>query len=144
MKIKTRELQGAALDWAVAKCMTGGELFQSGRVAHAVVLHSVGGTVAPYFINNNGVIRCAFEPSTDWLQGGPIIEREGISIARDAEDLCWQAVIDCHLGSMFGPNLCGSFWHESPTPLVAAMRCYVASKLGPEMDVPVEFEERAE
>jgi len=42
MKIKTSELQGAALDWAVAKCMTGGELFQSGRVAHAVVLDSVG------------------------------------------------------------------------------------------------------
>jgi len=135
--MKTSELQGPALDWAVAKCMTGGELFQSGRVAHVVVLHSVGGTVSPYF--HNGVIRCAFEPSTDWAIGGPIIEREGISIVRDEGDLCWQAVIDCHSGSMFGSNLCGSFWHEGPTPLIAAMRCYVASKLGEEVEIPEEL-----
>ena len=64
--MKTNELTGAALDWAVAKCMTGGEIFQSGRVAHAVVLHVVGGTTAPYFVKDSGVVRCAFEPSTDW------------------------------------------------------------------------------
>jgi hypothetical protein len=106
MKIQTHNLQGAALDWAVAKAI--GEY-------RPVAL--------PHY-------------STDWSQGGPIIEREGISIVRDEGDLCWQAVIDCHSGSMFGSNLCGSFWHEGPTPLIAAMRCFVASKLGDEVEVP--------
>ena len=39
------------------------------------------------------------------------------------------------------------WWHVSttptygygPTPLIAAMRCYVASKLGDEVEVPVEL-----
>lgn len=28
---------------------------------------------------------------------------------------------------------------EGPTPLIAAMRCYVASKLGDEVDIPEEL-----
>jgi hypothetical protein len=140
MKIKTSELTGPALDLAVSQCMTGGELFQSGRVAHAVILHSVGGTLAPYFVKASGVVRCVFEPSTNWSQGGPIIEREKISTVSDEGDLYWQAVIDCQSGAMLGPNLCGSFWHEGPTPLIAAMRCYVASKLGNEVEIPEELE----
>jgi hypothetical protein len=105
--MKTSELQGPALDWAVKE-------IEDGRT--------------------DGIKN--YSPSTNWAQGGPIIAREGISIVRDEGDLCWQAVIDCHSGSMFGSNLCGSFWHEGPTPLIAAMRCYVASKLGEEVEIP--------
>ena len=123
--MKTNELTGAALDWAVAKCMTGGELFQSGRVAHAVVLHSVGGSMAPYFVKDSGVVRCVFEPSTNWAQGGPIIERERFVI--EPWGLHWVASVSrCIL-------------HHGPTPLTAAMRCYVASKLGGEIDIPEEL-----
>ena len=73
------------------------------------------------------------EFSTTWSQGGPIIEREGISLCY-AED-----------------NPKGMEWFaytpiQSPdddvifaaTPLVAAMRCYVASKLGDTVEVPDE------
>jgi hypothetical protein len=61
-----------------------------------------------------------FSPSTNWAQGGPIIEREEISVELQREDL-WQA------NKWKGrPN---AFWHGSgDKPLVAAMRCYVASK----------------
>jgi hypothetical protein len=127
MKIQTGELQGAALDWAVAKCMTGGELFQAGRIAHAVVLHSVGGTVTPYFISHNGVIRCAFEPSTDWAQAGPIIEREGLCLNYDPFSKRWNCstkVLDSY---------------HADTPLVAAMRCFVVGKLGDEVETPEEL-----
>jgi hypothetical protein len=110
MKIKTSELTGAALDWAVAKCEGTEHLFAG---------HEVG----------------RLRYTTDWAQGGPIIEREGISLAcrpKDARGL-WCAVL--------GPNrfLSPDFEGYGPTPLVAAMRCYVASRLGEEVDVPDEL-----
>ena len=66
-----------------------------------------------------------FKPSTDWSQAGPIIERE-IARLEDLGDEGWEA---CGYG----------FTATGPTPLIAAMRCYVASKLGDEVDVPDEL-----
>ena len=64
---------------------------------------------------------CGFY-STDWADGGPIIEREKINLWTEGYD--WEA-------TQYGK------WQEwGPTPLIAAMRCYVASKLGDEVDVP--------
>ena len=65
----------------------------------------------------------AYKPSEDWAQGGLIIEREWISVF--VEDDTWKA-----------SNSWGHFPLEGPTPLVAAMRCYVASKLGQEVEIP--------
>jgi hypothetical protein len=124
--MKTSELIGPALDWAVAKCMTGGEIFQSGRVAHAVVLHVVGGTTAPYFVKDSGAARCAFEPSTSWAQGGPIIEREKIAVWFSKNN--WNSQMRDTSAKM-----------EGPTPLIAAMRCYCASKLGDYVEIPEEL-----
>lgn len=94
MKIKANELQGAALDWAVAKSA---------------------GNTGNFTIDG-------YSPSTEWAQGGPIIEREKITIE-------WT-----------GENWMGYIWHDAeffgPTPMIAAMRCYVASMLGDEVDVP--------
>lgn len=126
MKIKTNELIGPALNWAVSTCLTGGELFQSGRVAHKVTLHCVGGVMGTYFMKDSGVVRCEFDPSTNWMHGGPIIERE-------VEQLC-----DDHEHGWVAYNREGVHL-RGPTPLIAAMRCYVASKLGDEVDVPEEL-----
>ena len=73
-----------------------------------------------------------YEYSTDWAVGGPIIEREGIAMTKmqDAE-VSWSADSN--------PWEDWSTIHEGPTPLIAAMRCYVASKLGDEVDVPKEL-----
>jgi hypothetical protein len=67
-----------------------------------------------------------FAPATQWEHGGPIIERERIRL--DPRGL-WCAAHDTHE------------WTEStgPTPLIAAMRCYVASKLGDEVEIPEEL-----
>jgi hypothetical protein len=62
------------------------------------------------------------EYSTDWAHGGLIIERENISTDKDHD--CWNASID------------GPAYYSGPTPLIAAMRCYVASKLGYEVEIP--------
>ena len=112
MKIKTSELTGAALDWAVSKCGGGGNFPASFKTAH-----------------QNG--RANY--STNWAQGGPIIEREGISVGDQThvegqpEHSAWYAT-----------NRKGAYGFGT-TPLIAAMRCYVASKLGDEVDVPEEL-----
>lgn len=125
MKIKTSELQGAALDWAVAKAAD----YLSRLGDHWMV------TLPGVHARMNFVPgpRCVFSPSTRWAQGGPIIEREGIEltmprlITRDK----WCAT-----------RIEGSSVSEEngPTPLVAAMRCYVASQMGDEVEVPEELQ----
>lgn len=108
--MKVNELTGAALDWAVAKC----EGFD--------------------LLNIYGHIRMDFCPrySTDWAQGGPIIEREGLYICltplAETPDEKWMAT-----------DKYGQITEYGPTPLIAAMRCYVASKLGDEIDLPKEL-----
>jgi hypothetical protein len=112
MKIKTSELTGAALDWAVAKCE------------------------GIYFENFEEFEMYAGDYSTDWVYGGPIIEREEIGIKRNApcsNGRQWEAS-----GSITAKGA-GYQFAYGPTPLIAAMRCYVASKLGDEVDVPEEL-----
>lgn len=67
-------------------------------------------------------------PSTAWEQGGPIIERERITVqAMDyAHRNDWQASTDAFVTTA----------HAGDTPLIAAMRAYVASKLGETVELP--------
>ncbi len=102
MKQKTSELTGRALDRAVAVAEYGYD--------------------ADYKTNRY---------STDWSHGGPIIEREGISVDRMGG--AWTADISDSVGGYIEHTESG------PTPLIAAMRCYVASKLGDEVEIPEEL-----
>jgi hypothetical protein len=69
-----------------------------------------------------------YVPTEDWAQGGPIIEHEGMQIWKGQE---WCAAFG---NSINTPDFfCGS------SPLIAAMRCYVANKLGHEVDIPKEI-----
>lgn len=69
-----------------------------------------------------------FSPSTQWHWGGPIIEREGMQVQPFKHRNLWIAYID-------KPYAHG----DGPTPLIAAMRCYVASRLGDTIEVPEEL-----
>jgi len=118
--MKTSELTGHALNWAVAKC-EGYEIVRMRGNEITFLDRTEDGALSERHINY----------STDWAQGGPIIEREWIEI--------------CHLnnGEWRGQ------WYEQATdkihreygdtPLIAAMRCYVASKLGDEVEIPKEL-----
>lgn len=75
--------------------------------------------------------------STDWAQGGPIIEREGIAVWRGHGK--WHGSIP---GDSSYPGDSGyidtdDMWSKGsgPTPLIAAMRAYVASKFGEEVEL---------
>lgn len=69
--------------------------------------------------------RTHWQPSNNWAQSGSIIERERLHICPDDDQ--WVVHKD---GLVFG---------YGRTPLVAAMRCYITSKLGPEVEVPDEL-----
>jgi hypothetical protein len=116
MKIKTSELTGAALDWAVAKC--------DGPNSMASCYYDED---APVCLEEWP--ESLWEPSTNWAQGGPIIEREWIDL-HCVNDSLWE--VEC-------PAPGGLAMQNGPTPLIAAMRCYCASKLGHEVDVPDEL-----
>jgi hypothetical protein len=123
MKHKVSELEGALLDAAVAKAegLTFDLIDEAFAEAHAIQACV---TVA------RGLDVEAYVPSELWQDGGPIIERERISLmfigARG-----WSANFDQHFdeGSQDDP-------HTGPTPLIAAMRAYVASKFGEEVELP--------
>ena len=68
------------------------------------------------------------EYSTKWSEGGPIIEEEGISINSHLDGYEW-----------FARDYWGLNEHAAETPLVAAMRCYVAGNLGEDVNVPEEL-----
>ena len=124
--MKTSELIGPALDWAAAKCES--LLLGTDPFGLAPII------AAPVFVRN-------YSPSTDWAQGGPIIEREGIDIQQVfcymegsfSEPCGWQAIRHTKGGPINPPK------QIAGTPLIAAMRCYVASKLGDEVEVPDEL-----
>jgi hypothetical protein len=125
--MKTSELTGAALDWAVAKCESLDCYIEDG------VVHLKGqpfDTDWRYWL-----------PSTDWAQGGPIIEREGIDVHRVNAEM-WSAKLWANNSGM-AKNPAQWFKHniqtDGPTPLIAAMRCYVAFILEDEVDVPEEL-----
>lgn len=124
--METNKLEGAALDWAVAKCENHQYrcpwlLEQQGYVAWQSYERGWGNPTPDY--------------STNWSQGGPIIEREKIvvtPIGRPISPLnLWSASVE-HAGV-------DSIWVDGPTPLIAAMRCYVTSKLSDKVDVPKEL-----
>lgn len=114
--MKTSELTGAQLDWAVAECE--GELDECDY--H---LNEYTGA----FMLDHGELSAAYCPSTLWNHGGPIIERGGIGFRKEAKS-SWRA--------FKGGESDNYMTRSGSTPLIAAMRTYVASKLGDEVDVP--------
>ena len=112
MKVKASELQGEALDRAVAHCVEWSKKF-------------------PIFTDEEPMSKGNY--STDWALAGPIIERERIATwfeRYEDED----AGLPCWFAAKYGERE-----YPGPTPLIAAMRCYVASVLGDEVEVPDEI-----
>ncbi|MBU0564912.1 MAG: DUF2591 domain-containing protein [Gammaproteobacteria bacterium] len=122
VEVKTIELEGKALDWAVAMSEGATNLYFD--------------TVSCWWFTLNGRDRVLssgwsekqnYCPSTDWRYGGPLIEREAVSLTQFSDHPKWTA--------KHPASVC----FDGPTPLIAAMRCLVVAKLGEVVMVPQEL-----
>ncbi|MGF6603991.1 hypothetical protein P3T23_008746 [Paraburkholderia sp. GAS448] len=133
--IKVQDLSGSALDWIVAKC----EESHDRKLTVIRREDQVGWPIEREVEIDSAPKFERYSPSRLWVQGGPIIEREllmiepwflAAGIEHPAGKWVWKAFV-------LGPgNYDGSFEQMGDTPLIAAMRCYVASKHGDEVELP--------
>ena len=82
-----------------------------------------------------------FSPSSSWADAGPIIERERIAIVACGNT--WDAAVDGFVDTGFGISSHTGEAIDAPTALVAAMRAFVAAKLGAEVDLQTGAQQRA-
>lgn len=129
VEVKTAELEGAALDWAVDAVESGNPL--------QILSRKDGSGEWTWFHDGVPFPSGPRKFSTDWSQGGPLIDRHHLSISGPGcmggpTDSLWSAYIDT--GSFAGSRS----W-SAPTPLIAACRAIVNSVLGDTVQVPKEL-----
>ena len=122
--MKTSELTGAALDWAVAKAE---------RLDCYVDMRGSRNGWAT-FVDLGEHTHIRYTPSEHWGFGGPIIERESIFIVAPYKSATWWKAY-----KMEDDTDLPCWLEDAETPLIAAMRCLVASKLGDEVEIPEEL-----
>lgn len=129
MKVKTSELEGAALDYAVAVALEMKVIVHAPNsfrydVADGIHCSTYGCTIGPASMTGDDE---EYSPSTDWSQGGPLIEQYKI-ITDPPNDNCpsWGAWLGIDAG-------------DGPTALVAICRAIVSAKLGDTVDIPDEL-----
>jgi hypothetical protein len=116
IEVHTATLNGAALDWAVAKV--------EGRKVEIVRGGSYGRPDTLWFIADEG--GQAYSPSKDWAVAGPLLDKYHVSLIYAFEE--YEALI----------GMTGSGYHSSAT--VAACRAIVAAAaLGDTVQVPKEL-----
>lgn len=141
MKLKTADLQGLALNYVVTQLELpkGWHIFTRGQ---RVYIRDTADPRVPCEYKEEGPMEY-----DEWAMGGPIIEREGINLSlRYASQApyvhdTWDAVIKPEFYATGRPRsgVKQEVIQSGPLPLIAAMRCYVASKLGDEAEVPDEL-----
>jgi hypothetical protein len=118
--ISVPRLSGEALDYAVAKAC--GLRVEKSFEGSGIV-------VFPDKSNPDWVWLRHYNPSANWAIGGPILEKHSHTIIK--RDGIWEV-------EMFDrTKFCLSYKDEEL--LVAAMRCYVAVKLGYQVEIPEEL-----
>ena len=128
--VKTAELIGPALDWVVLVA----EGWESDRPQDGQLRRKI--SEAQYDVCIVGPRQMRYDqhlgrywrsPSTDWSQGGPLIDKHNVEILRAG---------DCVMAKLYGlTNAAG----DGKTPLIAACRAIVAAKLGDAVSVPEEL-----
>lgn len=132
MLIKVSELEGAALDWAVAKC--------EGYVNLRNNPHAFNQDLIMNRSDGQCVLFNTLKFSSDWSWGGPIIERMVFKVFRNVGGN-FTAQIKRRV-PYYSPTYDADIGmdeivsYSGPTMLIAAMRCYVAIVLGSEIEVP--------
>lgn len=127
VKVKYDALTDRALDWAVAKCVW------SDREVYIDIWPSCKRIEVP--VSPGAEVKFVYNPTINWEQGGALIDRERLSFVTSGtgpkDPVTGLEPVVC-IGSA-----CKAA--QGPTHLIAAMRCYVRSKLGDEIDIPEEL-----
>jgi len=133
VEVQTAELTGQALDWAtgVADGLDIVVMANFKKPGHRVLL------ATPFTIERPGHPEFHdksyrnWMPSTDWSQGGPLIQKHDVNLHSPQHcDDCWAAWV-----TIRGKD----FAQGGYQPLVAACRAIVAAKLGEVVSVPKEL-----
>ena len=140
IEVKTAELIGPALDWAVAEAegirrlVMGNDWPGNSVVADAadrdrvVICNMIGQLVVSRGGWSNG-----WNPSTDWAQGGPLIEKYAVKVEHfPGETIASKANARVAMNRT-------AYWKSGPAPLVALCRAIVAANLGELVSVPEEL-----
>lgn len=129
MLIKTSALTGKALDWAVAIAD------KRNPIIHKIQCGSPG---SPFKYKGYVAIPCGngdcwtYEPTVKWELAGPVIQNECISTV-------WGPGLKEHEWRAETPTGMNDQSETGPTPIIAALRCFVASKLGGDVEIPDEL-----
>jgi hypothetical protein len=115
---KTYNLSGPSLHWAVAHCRAIDDVSFKVQWRHGCLWDESTGY--------------EYRPSYDWEQGGPIVEQALLCIDI-GHDGVWLACSKQNYDD-FPKFIC-----SGSSPLVAAMRCYVSSKVGSSINIPTEI-----
>jgi len=121
VEVKTADLIGRALDWAVAEV-----------IQKPVAI--IGGVVM--LQNSSGDFVREFSPSTNWSQCGPLIEKYGLGIAKFYEPIDGPIDVGYEWAALWRDD---SARMDGPTPLIAACRAIVAHDIGDTVMVPAEL-----
>lgn len=129
IELKTAELSGAALDWAVAKA-------------------EISPMEMPPKDSIWGKYCSPYSPSTDWSQGGPLIEKYQLTVSSPLAAVHRNGGPNAGYGPsglwsactwFKGANGRRSIAHHETSALIAACRAIVASVLGETVSVPKEL-----
>lgn len=115
--MKVQELKGALLDYWAGKA-DGLAVFTNGSTCF----------LDARVYGRTGQSCIHYSPSTNWEQGGPIIEREKIML-NPIDPVVWGAGIEAE--RLAGESF--MVYENGSTAPEAAMRCFVASKFGEEV-----------
>lgn len=132
--MKVSELEGRALNWAVAMSLGWAwQVDEQGRfdTKGAIILARPYPDGLKLRVNATSmrILRLSnFHPIANWSVMGPLIEKERISLLPYGDTDRWVAT-----------NFEETIDQKASAPLIAAARCFVASKLGDEIDVPKEI-----
>jgi hypothetical protein len=152
MKIKTAELDGAALAWVVNQIEGPQDSWANDEVQFARLLCEITATQEKFDVGalsaemdlSTSEINELFErahakweaskkdvPTLTAKQVQDIIEREKIELTLGA--CWWRANVEYTIDDALTPH---QSQEEGPTAQTAAMRCFVFSRRGPEVEVP--------
>lgn len=128
IEVKTADLIGPALDWAVDWVVSGKPL--------DVLQKKDGSGEWAYFHEGNWFAPGPRKYSIDWSHGGPLIEKYAVKIEHfPGETIASKANARVAMNRT-------AYWQSGPTPLVALCRAIVAAKLGDAVSVPEELVQR--